>query len=141
MNNQNVYAAILTFKMFRILIIFMIAFNFETKQLNVVNAFLNANNNEVVYCYFSNDFKQSKKIMKMIKALYDQKKSFFLWLRALIIKYMKLKLYQIFDKSCLFTNNKGIFLFFYVDNIVFVYRLKKQNVGSISSLAWSPDLA
>lgn len=57
MNNQNVYAAILAFKMFRILITFMTAFNLEIKQLNAVKVFLNANNDEAMYFYFSNDYK------------------------------------------------------------------------------------
>ena len=39
MNNQNVYAATLTFKMFRILIVLMTTFNLKTRQLNAVNAF------------------------------------------------------------------------------------------------------
>ena len=35
---------------------------------------------------------------------------------------MKLGLYQISEESCFFINQNGIFLFFYVDDIVFAYR-------------------
>ena len=69
MNNQNVYAATLTFKVFRTLVALMAAFKFETKQLDAVNAFLNAHNDEAVYCYFSNGYKQPKKVMKVLKVL------------------------------------------------------------------------
>ncbi len=49
---QDVYAATLTSKVFRMLMTLMIAFYLETRQLNVVNAFLNAHNNEI--CILSN---------------------------------------------------------------------------------------
>lgn len=41
------------------------------------------------------------------------------------MKCMKLKLYQIPGEPCLFTNRNEIYLFFYVDDIVFAYRLDK----------------
>jgi hypothetical protein len=47
---QNVYVATLTSKVFKVLMTLMIAFHLETRQLNVVNAFLNAYNDELVYC-------------------------------------------------------------------------------------------
>ena len=57
LNDQNVYVAILIFKMFRTLITLIATFKFETKQLNAVNAFFNVHNNEVMYCYFFDDYK------------------------------------------------------------------------------------
>ena len=126
MNNQDVYAAILTFKVFRTLVALMAAFKFETKQLNAVNAFLNAHNDEAVYCYLPDGYKQPRKVMKVLKALYDQRKSPLLWLKTLCMKCMKLEFYQISDEPCLFTDRDGIFLFFYVDDIVFAYRLDRS---------------
>ena len=74
MNIQNVYAVILAFKIFRSLMTFVAAFGFETRQLNAINVFLNASNDEKIYCFLSDDYRQSKKIMKMFRVLYDQRK-------------------------------------------------------------------
>ena len=74
MNIQNVYAVILTFKIFRSLMTFVAAFELEIRQLNVVNAFLNASNDEKIYCFLPDDYRQSEKIMKMFRVLYDQRK-------------------------------------------------------------------
>ena len=74
MNNQDVYAATLAFKVFRTLIALMTAFSLKTRQLNAVNAFLNAHNDEAVYCYMFDGYRQFKKILKVLKALYEQRK-------------------------------------------------------------------
>ncbi len=47
-DSQDVYAATLISKMFRLLMTLVIAFHLKTRQLNVVNAFLNAHNDESV---------------------------------------------------------------------------------------------
>jgi hypothetical protein len=57
------------------LMIMMTAYRLKTRQLNAVNAFLNAINDEIVYCYMSDDYKQSEKVFRIIKALYDQRES------------------------------------------------------------------
>ncbi len=70
-NAQNVYAATLTSKVFRMLMIMMIVYRLKTRQLNAVNAFLNAINDETIYCYMLDENKQSEKVFKMIRILYD----------------------------------------------------------------------
>lgn len=125
LNDQDVYPATLAFKVFRTLVALIAAFKLETRQLDAVNAFLNAHNDEAVYCYLPDGYKQPKKVMKVLKALYGQRKSPLLWLRTLCMKCMELGLYQIPGESCLFINRDGIYLFFYVDDIVFAYRLDK----------------
>ncbi len=74
-NVQNVYAATLASKIFRMFMIMMIVYRLKTRQLNAVNAFLNAINDEIVYCYMLDEYKQSEKVFRMIKALYEQRKS------------------------------------------------------------------
>lgn len=78
MNIQNVYAATLIFKVFRFFMIFVVAFDLKTRQLNAVNAFLNAKNDKSMYCFLSDDYKKSEKIMKMFRIFYDQRKSLLL---------------------------------------------------------------
>ena len=75
MNIQNVYATILAFKIFRFLMTFVTAFGLEIRQLNAINVFLNASNDKKIYCFLSDDYRQSRKIMKMFRILYNQRKS------------------------------------------------------------------
>jgi hypothetical protein len=126
MDGQDVYAATLAFKVFRALMALVAAFRLKTRQLDAVNAFLNAPNDEEIYCYMPDGFKISKKVLKVKKALYGQRKSPLLWLRMLTIKCLELGLKQVPGEPCLFTNEDGIILFFYVDDIVMAYRADKE---------------
>lgn len=127
MNIQDVYAVTLIFKVFRFLMIFVVAFDLKTRQLNAVNAFLNAKNDDSMYCFLSDDYKKLDKIMKMLRALYDQRKSPLLWLRILSMKCIEMKLHQISKKSCLFINENGVIFFFYVNDIVIASRPNQRN--------------
>jgi hypothetical protein len=77
-NAQNVYAVTFAAKMFSVIMTFVVDFNLKIRQLNVVNVFLNAFNDEAIYCHMSNEYKKFKKIFKIIRVLYDQRKSFLL---------------------------------------------------------------
>ncbi len=131
-NVQNVYAATFASKIFCIMMILVADFHFKIKQLNAVNVFSNVFNNEKIYCHISNEYKQFKKILKLLRALYDQRKSSLLWLRILIDKCIKLELNSIFDEFCLFSNDNEILMFFYVNDIVFAFTaLRKKNAKNL----------
>ncbi len=130
-DSQNVYAITLISKVFRILMTLVAAFNLKTRQLNAINAFLNAHNDELIYCQMSDDYRLDEKIIKVIRALYEQRKSFLLWLRMLITKCIQLRLFFISEKSCLFINRNEIFMFFYVDDIVFAYRVDREHAAEL----------
>ncbi len=49
-DSQNVYAATLAFKVFQVLMTLVTDYSLKTRQLDAVNAFLNAHNDELVYC-------------------------------------------------------------------------------------------
>jgi hypothetical protein len=125
-NVQNVYAATFASKIFHMMMTFVVDFHFKIKELNVVNVFLNVFNNEKIYCHMSNEYKQFKKILKLFRALHDQKKSFLLWLRILIDKCIELELNSIFDEFCLFSNDNKILMFFYMNDIVFAFIASKE---------------
>ncbi len=74
-NVENLYAAILAFKVFRFLMFLIAAFDLQTKQLNAVNVFLNVENDEDVYCHMPDEYRLQNKILKLIKTLYEQRKS------------------------------------------------------------------
>ncbi len=125
-DSQNVYAITLISKVFRISMTLVAAFNLKTRQLNAINAFLNAHNDELIYCQIFDDYRLDEKVIKIIRALYEQRKSSLLWLRMLIIKCIQLRLFFIFEELCVFINRNEIFMFFYVDDIVFAYRVDRQ---------------
>jgi hypothetical protein len=49
----------------------------------------------------------------------------------LIIKCIQLKLFLISEEFCLFINRNEIFMFFYVDDIVFAYRVDRQQAAEL----------
>jgi hypothetical protein len=74
----------------------------------------------------SNEYKNFKKILKLLRTLYDQKKSSLLWSRILIDKCIELELNSIFDEFCLFSNDNEILMFFYVNDIVFAFTASRE---------------
>jgi hypothetical protein len=74
----------------------------------------------------SNEYKQFKKILKLLRALYDQRKVLLLWLRILIDKCIKFELNSIFDEFCLFSNDNEDLMFFYVNDIVFAFIASRE---------------
>ncbi len=126
------YVATFASKIFRMMMIFVADFHFKIRQLNVVNVFLNVFNNEKIYCHMSNEYKNLKKNLKLLRALYDQRKSSLLWLRILIDKCIEFELNSIFDEFCLFSNDNEILMFFYVNDIVFAFTAaRKKNAQNL----------
>ncbi len=70
-NAQNVYAATLASKIFRMMMTLVADFHFKIRQLDAVNVFLNVFNDEKIYYQLSNEYKQLKKILKSLRALYN----------------------------------------------------------------------
>jgi hypothetical protein len=125
-NAQNVYAATLASKIFRMMMILVADFHLKIKQLNAVNVFLNVFNDEKIYCHMSNEYKQFKKILKLLRALYNSRKSFLLWLRILMNKCIEFELNFIFDEFYLFSNDNEILMFFYVNDIIFAFTASRK---------------
>ncbi len=131
-NAQNVYAATFASKIFRMMMTLIVDFHFKIKQLNVVNVFLNVFNDEKIYYHMSNEYKNLKKILKLLRVLYEQRKSSLLWLRILIDKCIEFELNSIFDEFCLFSNDNEILMFFYVNDIVFAFTAsRKKNAENL----------
>jgi hypothetical protein len=76
-NAHDVYAATFASKIFRMMMTLIADFHFKIKQLDAVNVFLNVFNDEKIYCHMSNEYKQFKKILKLFRTLYEQKKIVF----------------------------------------------------------------
>ncbi len=64
--------------------------------------------------------------------MYNQRKSFLLWLRILINKCIEFELNFIFNEFCLFSNDNEILMFFYVNDIVFAFTAsRKKNAKNL----------
>ncbi len=64
--------------------------------------------------------------MKLLRELYEQRKSSLLWLRILIDKCIELELNSIFNEFCSFSNDNEILMFFYVNDIVFAFTASRK---------------
>jgi hypothetical protein len=131
-NAQNMYVATFASKIFHMMMTLDVDFHLKIRQLNAVNVFLNVFNDEKIYCHMSNEYKQFKKTLKLLRALYDQRKPSLLWLRILIDKCIEFELNFIFDEFCWFSNDKKILMFFYVNDIVLTFTTsRKKNAENL----------
>jgi hypothetical protein len=97
-------------------------FDLQTRQFDVINAFLNVKTNRVIYVYMSNDFVINEKCLLLIHVLYELRKSSLLWLKEFIQALILLNMQQISDEFCLFIDYHNIILFFYMNDIVIIFR-------------------
>ncbi len=70
-DSQDVYTTTFAVKIFRIFMTLMTAYHLKTRQLNTINAFLNAHNDELIYCQMSNDYRLNNKVLIVIRNLYE----------------------------------------------------------------------
>jgi hypothetical protein len=126
LTDEDNYAATLAHKTFRALMAITAAFGYETKQMDAVNAFLNAELDELVYCYYPHRFEQPEKCLRLKRALYGLRKSPRLWLKHFATTLSQLGLKAVPGQPCIYTNFNGIIIFFYVDDVCFIYRLEQQ---------------
>jgi hypothetical protein len=122
MSEQETYAATVKMKIFRLILALTAAFDLDTWHADVTNAFLNSLLDEEVYCKLPDGFTQPGKCIKLLRALYGLRRAPLLRQKELSEFLKTLGLRQIKEESCLFTNDNGIFLLFYVDDILMVSR-------------------
>ena len=89
---------------------------------DVTNAFLNSILDETVYCKFPDGFSQPGKCLRLLRALYGLRQAPRLWQQEFVSTLKGLGLRQILEEPCLFTNDDGIFLLFYIDDILLLSR-------------------
>ena len=112
------------------------AFGLMAEQLDAVNAFLNADLDEEVFCWFPEGFEEdTNSCLQLLRALYSLRRSLLLWLQKLTATLLDLGLRNIPGEPCLFTNDDAVILFFYVDDIVLLYHPTKRETAQ--HLKWS----
>ncbi len=96
-------------------------FDFETLQLDVVNAFVHASLDETVFMRMPPGYGKQGKVFKLNRTLYGLRRSLLLWQQKLKDKMRKLGFEEILQEPCVVQKN-GIICFFYVDDIVFAFK-------------------
>ena len=97
----------------------------QLKQLDAVNAFPNSPLDEEVYIELPDGFRQSGMIGRLLRALYGLRRSPLLWQRLLSTTLTDLGLKCALEEPCLFVND-WLIVFFFVDDIVYMYRDSDQ---------------
>ena len=109
-------------------------FDLELKQLDVVNAFVNCDLDELVFMKMPPGFEEQGKICRLRKALYGLRGFPLLWQLKLTDTFRKMSFSEIPQEPCVMIKN-GVIVFFYVDDIVFAYRKKHEKEAN-----WAKEL-
>ena len=120
---QDTYAATLAARTFRALMAISAAFDLEAHQFDAVNAFVNSDLDEEIYCQPPEGYQRPDSTWLLLRALYGLKQSPLLWYRDFTTALEDLGLQPVPGVNCLFAND-FLLLFFYVDDIVVLYHKK-----------------
>ena len=112
-SNKDTYAATLAARTFHTLIAMTAAYDLETYHLDAVNAFVNSQLDETVFCKFLDGFEQPDSCLLLLRALYGLRRSPLLWLLELSATLKELGLQEVAGEPCLFMNDDGVLVFFY----------------------------
>jgi hypothetical protein len=124
-NHKETYAATLAGRSFQVLMTIAAKFNLEARQLDVINAFTISYLDEDIYIKFPDGYERHGWTLKLIKTLYGLRRSPLLWQQDLIGTFQQLGLTLGTEDPCI-CKNSWITIFFFVDDIVLLYRKKDQ---------------
>lgn len=125
-NDLTIRATTLITTALRVLLTLIAKFDFETLQMNAVNAFVHVDLNETMYIKMSFEYEKQGKILLLNKALYELKRSFIFWQKKFANELKKLEFDFILQEPCIIFRN-DIICFFFVDDIVWTFRKNRQN--------------
>jgi len=101
------------------------AFDLETRQYDITNAFANATRKQPIACACAEGFERPGKILWVLKALYGLKTSPLDWFKELTYTLDDLGLHPVPDTNCLFMND-WLILIFFVDDIMAIYSSRDE---------------
>lgn len=127
-NDKETYAATLAGRTFRVLMAITAKFDLEARQLDAVNAFTNSTLDESIYVQFPDGFKEAGWVIKLTRALYGLRRSPFLWQRDLTSTFKELEFQVCTEDPCVLKNGT-VTVFFFVDDIVFLFRKRDQETA------------
>jgi hypothetical protein len=106
---------------FRTLMAIAAKFDLETIQLDAVNAFVNAELNELVYMRTPPGFLIRDHVLRLNKAFYGLRRSPLLWQKELSKALSAHDFQAVPQKPCILIKG-SVIAFYFIDNIVFCYR-------------------
>ena len=83
----------------------IVAFDLETRQYNIVNAFANTSLPNPIACECVEEYNKPRFILRILRALYGLKISLVLWYKEFTITLENLGLYLVPRTNCLFIND------------------------------------
>ena len=125
-NDKDTYAATLATRNFRILCGVIAKFDLEARSLDAINAFTNAELDEVIYVHYPEGFKSPGSVLRLAKALYGLRRSPLLWQKELSSTFRSLNLVQSMEEPCIFYSNM-LLIFFFVDDIIVLFKGCNKN--------------
>ena len=118
---RDTYAATLASRTFRAIAAIVASFDLETRQLDAVSAFTNSPLDEPIYIKAPEGLNIPVPNLLLLRALYGLRQSPRLWLEQLTSILISVGLHPVSGHECLFQNEWHL-LFFYVDDLVSVFR-------------------
>jgi hypothetical protein len=122
---QDTYAATLASQSFRLLMAIAADRDLELKQYDVTNAFVHATIDREVYMRMPDGHRKPNTALKLNKALYGLRISPLLWQKEFTKTLLQLGFQAVPHEPCCMLKD-GVFLFFYVDDIILGYPKNKE---------------
>jgi hypothetical protein len=122
---RDTYAATLAARSFRAIAALIAIFDLDAIQLDAINAFINSELDELVYCELPPGYQIPGKCIRLIRALYGLPRSPLLWLRELGKTLCKLGLTPADEDHCVYTN-QYVTVIFYVDDIILLSKTQDR---------------
>ena len=117
---QETYAATLAMKTFRAMMALMCAFDLESRQYDLVNAFCNAKLSKPIHCKPPVGFEHLGGSLKVRRTLYGLRESPRLWLCTLTETLSRYGFESIPGVDCVMRADNAILLI-YVDDLILLY--------------------
>lgn len=124
---EDLYAATLAIRSFRLLMSIVARFDLEIIQFDITNASVYAGIDEEVYMWMPTGYKKPGMVLRIKKALYGLKQSPLLWQRLFQKTLQDMGFVVIPHEPCCLSY-KDILIFFYVDDIAIAYRASSESM-------------
>jgi hypothetical protein len=123
--SQDTYAATLASRSFRLLMALAAKYNLNLKQYDITNAFVHAAIDRDIYMRMPRGYQIPGTLLKVQKALYGLRISPLLWQKKFTTTLLLQGFTVIPHEPCCMVKD-GVFVFFYVDDIIFAYDPAKE---------------
>ena len=126
--SQDTYAATLASRSFRLMMAIAAHNDLELKQYDVTNAFVHAALDREVYMRMPMGYRKPGTVLRVNKALYGLRISPLLWQKHFTSTLTSLGFHVVPHEPCCMIKD-GVFIFFYVDDIIVAYSKLKEEVA------------